>query len=149
MEKINYSRHIRLVLNYSTFFPLCVTDTSVLNWRKHLFLIFHSAHVLFVSRSFRVRVNSRHRDQRRELQQRRMHDERDTNKGRMSMGRRVSIYSAFLYIKNSISWYQEIIHTSWYKKKIEFLISRNNFLISRNRFLDIEECILRRRFTIF
>ena len=56
--------------------------------------------------------------------------------------------NAFLDIKNSISWYQEIIHISWYQK-IEFLISRNHFLVSRNRFLDINKCILRRRFTIY
>ena len=50
------------------------------------------------------------------------------------MRRRFTIYSAFLDIKNSISWYQEIIHISWYQK-IEFLISRNHFLISKIDFL--------------
>ena len=56
--------------------------------------------------------------------------------------------NAFFDIKNSISWYQEIIHIFWYQE-IEFLISRNDFLISRNWFLDIKMCILRRRFTIY
>ena len=55
--------------------------------------------------------------------------------------RTFTIYSAFLDIKNSISWYQEIIHIPWYQI-IEFLISWNHFLIPRNRFLDIKKCVL-------
>ena len=59
------------------------------------------------------------------------------------MRRRFTIYSAFLDIKNSISWYQEI--NSWYQEI--FLISRSfwyqefDFLISRNRILDIKNSI--------
>ena len=81
------------------------------------------------------------------------------------MRRRFTIYSAFLDIKISISWYQEIhflicvlyldIKKSnfWYHEihflisrirfldiKKYFLISRIHVLISRNLFLDIKKC---------
>ena len=69
--------------------------------------------------------------------------------GSKCMRRRFTIYSAFLDIKNSISWYQEM--NSWYqeiffdiKNSISFiLISRNEiyFLISRKRILNIKKSI--------
>ena len=68
------------------------------------------------------------------------------------MRRHFTIYSAFLDIKNSISWYQEMNY--WYKEiyfdikkyflisRIRFLDIKNYFLISRIRFLDIKIWIL-------
>ena len=50
------------------------------------------------------------------------------------MRRRFTIYSAFLDIKNSISWYQEM--NSWYQKI--FFDIKKYILISRIRFLDIK-----------
>ena len=72
------------------------------------------------------------------------------------MRRPFTIYSAFLDIKNSICWYQEI-HFLVSRKVYHFLISRNrildikicmfwyqelDFLISRNRILDIKKYLL-------
>ena len=61
-----------------------------------------------------------------------------------SMRRCFTIYSAFLAIKNSISWYQEM--NFWYQEI--FFISRNifwyqefDFLIFRNGILDIKNSI--------
>ena len=63
--------------------------------------------------------------------------------GSKCMRRRFTIYSAFLDIKNSISWYQEM--NSWYQEI--FLDIKNSiswyqefdFLISRLRILDIKK----------
>ena len=63
------------------------------------------------------------------------------------MRRRFPIHSAFIDIKNSISWYQEmyseapfyyLLSISWYQE-FDFLISRIHFLISRNIILDIKK----------
>ena len=55
----------------------------------------------------------------------------------------------FLYIKNLISWYQEITHIAWYKKnrmpyiKKSFLISRNRFFfISRYQIFGIKKFLI-------
>ena len=53
------------------------------------------------------------------------------------MRRRFTIYSAFLDIKNSISWYQVVHFPSWYQD-IHFLISKNRIPDINKSFLDID-----------
>ena len=56
-------------------------------------------------------------------------------------GRDTAYIPGIFYIKNSISWYQEIINISWYQEMISWY-QEFNFLISGNRILDIKNAFL-------